>query len=252
MHPIWEGCCTETEKYISSTVQNFPPNRYLAYSLLVLQYKAIIREHLRPLYLSSNSATTLLNISLPIPNYITMRGRHSKTPVFTIEQRKDLLQTWTNIGRGLISTGQTTYLFQVLNVASSTLHESLGNEGGGTTGDASFLADRGPMHTLASCQESMSTSKRPNDFRSSAFGSTSWAPSSTPAFGIPNTFGNVFGSQGALAFAGPRAPPFSGPQKSPMKLGVQNIRQSQEMVTEPESALLSGPASENGTAEDLH
>jgi hypothetical protein len=188
-----------------------------------------------------------------------MRGRHSKTPVFTIEQRKDLLQTWTNIGRGLISTGQTTYLFQVLNVASSTLHGSLGNEWGGATGDASSLADRSPMHTLASCQESTSTSKQPNDFRSSAFGSTSWAPSSTPAFGIPNisstsksTFGNVFGSQGALAFAGSGASPFGGPQKSPMKLGAQNIRQSQEIVTEPESALLSGPALENGTAEDLH
>lgn len=188
-----------------------------------------------------------------------MRGRHSKTPVFTIEQRKDLLQTWTNIGCGLISTGQTTYLFQVLNVASRTLHRSLSNEGGGATGDASSLADRDPMHTLASCQESTSTSKQPNDFRllSSAFGSTTWAPSSTPVFGTPNinltsksTFGNVFGSQGTPAFAGSRASPFGGPQKSPTKLGPQNIRQSQEIVTKPESALLSGPASENGTAKD--
>jgi hypothetical protein len=139
----------------------------------------------------------------------------------------------------------------VLNVASRTLHGSLSNEGGRATSDASSLADRGPMHTLASCQESTSTSKEPNNFRSSAFGSTSRAPSSTPLFGAPNisstsksTFGNVFGSQGALAFD------FGGPQKSPMKLGAQNIHQSQEIVTKPESALLSVPASENGTAED--
>lgn len=147
----------------------------------------------------------------------------------------------------------------MLNVASRTLYKSLGNEGGGATSDASSLADRGLMHTLASCQKSTSTSKEPNNFCSLAFGLTSQTPSSTPLFGAPNisstsksTFGNVFGSQGALAFAGSRASPFGGQQKSPMKLGVQNIRQSQEIVTEPESALLSRPASENGTTENLH
>jgi hypothetical protein len=66
------------------------------------------------------SVTKLLNISPPIPNYVTMQGHISKSP-YTRKQRKEFLRTWTAIGRAHVSASYSPDLFQLLDIASSSL-----------------------------------------------------------------------------------------------------------------------------------
>jgi hypothetical protein len=62
----------------------------------------------------------LLNISPPIPNYVTMQGHISKSS-YTRKQRKEFLRTWTAIGRAHVSASHGLDLFQLLDIASSSL-----------------------------------------------------------------------------------------------------------------------------------
>jgi hypothetical protein len=66
------------------------------------------------------SVTKLLNISPPIPNYVTMQGHISKLS-YTSKQRKEFLRTWTAIGRAHVSASHGLDLFQLLDIASSSL-----------------------------------------------------------------------------------------------------------------------------------
>ena len=69
---------------------------------------------------SCSSVTKLLNISPPIPDYVTMQGHISKSP-YTCKQRKEFLRTWTAIGRAHVSASHGPDLFQLLDIASSSL-----------------------------------------------------------------------------------------------------------------------------------
>jgi hypothetical protein len=66
------------------------------------------------------SVLKLLNISPPTPNYVTMQGYISKSS-YTRKQQKEFLQTWTAIGRAYVSASYGLDLFQLLNIASSSL-----------------------------------------------------------------------------------------------------------------------------------
>jgi hypothetical protein len=66
------------------------------------------------------SVTKLLNISSPIPDYVTMSGHISKSS-YTRKQQKEFLRTWTAIGRTHVSSSHGPDLFQLLDIASSNL-----------------------------------------------------------------------------------------------------------------------------------
>jgi len=66
------------------------------------------------------AVTKLLNISPPIPNYVTMQGHISKSS-YTRKQQKEFLRTWTAIGRAYVSASNGLDLFQLLDIASSSL-----------------------------------------------------------------------------------------------------------------------------------
>jgi hypothetical protein len=54
------------------------------------------------------------------PNYVAMQGHISKSS-YTCKQRKEFLRTWTAIGRAHVSASHSPDLFQLLDIASSSL-----------------------------------------------------------------------------------------------------------------------------------
>jgi hypothetical protein len=64
--------------------------------------------------------TNLLKISPLFLDYVTMQGHISK-PSYTRKQRKEFLRIWTAIGRAHVSASHGPDLFQLLDIASSSL-----------------------------------------------------------------------------------------------------------------------------------